>query len=218
MPLPNRRVLIVLGSLLGAMTLASGILLALEPRPISHFAAVPLQSVDQVQDRSQRLFDTAPVPVPERWSAIVIHDSGEVQGTPQSIVRQVRSLTEAYHFVVSNGQFGRDGQIEISDNWSLQRPRRYIRGVDHDEQFSARAIGICLIGDTQRQPLTEVQQRELLWLVRELQARFNIPPEQVWVSSSGSAVEPVASGAHGTPGSKFDDFNFRRQLLTERIP
>jgi hypothetical protein len=196
MPIPDRRVFIVLGTLLGAMTLASGLLLALEPGPVAARQGLALRSVDQPAETQRDLFDTEPPIVAQRYAAIVIRDSGTPGGGPNSAVNGL------YHFVIGNGQGTVNGAIIQNKRWSEQLPVPFpvVRGLD--AALTDKAIGICLIGDTNRQALTETQVQKLCWLVRQLQERFDIPAQRVLAPAN----------------RLFPQARLNRQLLTRRMP
>lgn len=196
MPIPDRRVLVVLVTLVGAMTLASSLLLALEPAPMSRRPAVQLRSVDQSAQRGDDLFETNPPVRAERFSAIVIHDSGTLAGSAETIGGGL-----GYHFVIGNGQDAPDGKIAAGPRWSRQLAGAFIDESADAAPANRRPIGICLIGDTNRQAPTKLQIQNLRWLVRQLQRRCQIPGDQV--------VTPA--------GRLFPHSRFGRQLLTSAL-
>ena len=178
------------------MTLASSLLLALEPAPISGRAGVPLRSVTRPDQTNRNLFETDPPLVEGRYSAVVIHDSGTLAGTADGLPGGL-----GYHFVIGNGEGSPDGEIVVSRRWSEQLAGVFPVDADQDEGYADGAIGICLIGDTGRQALTDRQMQQLRWLVTQLQSRLRIP---------GNQVVPPA-------GRLFPHARFGRQLLTTRI-
>jgi len=181
---PRRRTLIVLGSLMGAMTLASGMLLLLEPDG-GHGTnrAVTLSRFHRAKRATDTLFDTA-VPIRAgRWQAIVIHDSGTNHGSAATIDRAHRRLGRGelgYHFVINNGMDAPDGQIERGPRWRRQANGRYAVGGG-GEWLNNQAIGICMIGDLNHQPPTAAQERQLVWLVQHLQKRLAISGDRVYL-------------------------------------
>jgi hypothetical protein len=206
MHVPDRRTLIVLGALIGAMTLAGGVLLALEPRPATPAGSVLLSSVDKTVAPEKALFDTNPGIARGRWQAIVIHQSGYGSGSADSLGRAHEKAGLGglgYHFVIGNGDGMPDGQIEASFRWSRQMVGAYASGRNSDA-FNKQAIGICLIGDGNRKAPSSAQLRELVWLVRRLQQQCGIPADRV-----------VLQGPHtGTPPAKlFPVALLREQLL-----
>jgi len=193
---PNRRTAIVLTSLMAAMTFGAGLLLALEPSPVAPSPSARLVSMENVNDSRQVLFGTTAQPAP--WAGIVIHDSGSLEGSLTSIHKVHEKLGIGglgYHFVVGNGKGAADGQIEMGFRWQHQMAGAHSSG-EHADWFNRSAISICLVGDTDRQAPSEKQTRELLWLVRELQARFNIPSDRIYIqtgSGKGANLFPVTT-------------------------
>ncbi len=209
MPVPDRRVIIVLGSLLGAMTVASSLLLALEPRPQASGetgGAIQLQERHHPTNPAEALFATTTAIDASRWSGIVIHDSGTLGGTANDLAaahEQLNLEALGYHFVIDCGEDRTDGHVEIhvGRRWLEQTDGRFVNGKDRDQWVQPGTIGICVIGDTDRQAMTDQQQRQLVWLVRQLQSRIGIDGDGVNVPLAGRLF-PIAQ--------------LRNQLLTQR--
>ena len=203
----HRRTVIVLGALVVGMTLTSGLLLILEPGPVVPPVGITLQRTTP-SDRSEGpLFETASL---RDWQAIVIHDSGGTAGSYQTINQIHQRLGHSgngYHFVINNGTGRDDGAIEMGFRWEQQNVGAYIQGQEAD-WYNRHAIGICLIGDTQRQPLTQTQLNQLIWLVQQLQKRFGIAQEAVFVDV-GDSSEGVKLFPYGW---------FYHQLLDSPLP
>lgn len=185
------------------MSLASSVLLLLEPGPMASFGGVTLQSIDRGPTPSDdRLFDTAS---PRHdWQAIVIHDSGQPAGNAASLDQLHQQQGRGglgYHFVLNNGQGEADGLIEMGFRWQHQFAGAFVDGPDAD-WFNRNGIGICLVGDADDQRMTRDQLRELVWLVRQLQQTHNIPRDAIHVDV-GQAGNPEA----------FPHAWFRQQLL-----
>lgn len=184
--MPERRVFIVLSSLVGAMTLASTLLLALEP---TGSVGVPLQQINRSGNPAARLFATQK-PIDRRWTRIIIHDSGTLQGAVTDLAaahRQIGLDGAGYHFVIDNGAGDDNGQSDIhaTARWISQRDGAFLNAVDPHHRDQPQAIGICLIGDTRREPAGKMQLQQLAWLVQQLQGRLNIPASQVAQQTSG---------------------------------
>ena len=115
--------------------------------------------------------DRAPV-ASRRWRYIVVHNSGTRQGNAKAFDyyhRYVRKMPNglAYHFVIGNGTSTGDGQIEIGDRW-----RRQINGGHvHSDYLNNIALGICLVGDFNRDVPTRNQLAACEELVRYLRQR-----------------------------------------------
>jgi len=116
---------------------------------------------------------------PRQWRWIVIHHSGTPEGSAAAFDRYHREVKGwedlAYHFVIGNGRGSPDGQIEPSARWLEQRPGAHAGDVEHND----RGIGICLVGDFERERPTQAQLASLRSLVRSLMDAFGIPPERI---------------------------------------
>jgi hypothetical protein len=115
--------------------------------------------------------DRAPV-ASRRWRYIVVHNSATRQGSAKAFEyyhRNVRKMPNglAYHFVIGNGTSTGDGQIEIGNRW-----RRQINGGHvHSDYLNNIALGICLVGDYNRDQPTRRQLEATEELIRYLRQR-----------------------------------------------
>ena len=107
-----------------------------------------------------------------RWQFIVVHNSGSRQGSAKVFDyyhRRVRKMKNgmAYHFVIGNGRSTGNGQIEIGDRW-----RRQINGGHvHSDYLNNIAIGICLVGDFNRDQPNKAQMESCEELIKYLRQR-----------------------------------------------
>jgi len=107
-----------------------------------------------------------------RWKFVIVHNSGTRQGNARAFDyyhRRVRRMQNgmAYHFVVGNGTSSGDGQIEIGDRW-----RRQINGGHvHSDYLNNISLGICLVGDFNRDRPTKAQLEATEELVKYLRER-----------------------------------------------
>jgi N-acetylmuramoyl-L-alanine amidase-like protein len=107
-----------------------------------------------------------------RWQFIVVHNSGTRQGNAAVFDyyhRHVRRMRNglAYHFVIGNGTSTGDGQIEVGDRW-----RRQINGGHvHSDYLNNISLGICLVGDFNRDQPTRAQLEACEELIRYLWQR-----------------------------------------------
>jgi N-acetylmuramoyl-L-alanine amidase len=107
-----------------------------------------------------------------RWKFIIVHNSGTRQGSARVFDyyhRRVRRMRNglAYHFVIGNGTSTRNGQIEIGDRWIHQ-----IRGGHvHSDYMNNIGLGICLVGDFNRDQPTRAQLEACEELIKYLQER-----------------------------------------------
>ncbi|MBA3831973.1 MAG: N-acetylmuramoyl-L-alanine amidase [Chthoniobacterales bacterium] len=119
--------------------------------------------------RSQ--IDRAPV-LRERWRFIIVHNSGTRQGNARIFDyyhRHVRRMQNglAYHFVIGNGTSSGDGEIEVGDRWT----RQINGGHVHSDYLNNISLGICLVGDFNRDQPTRAQLASCEELIRYLRAR-----------------------------------------------
>ncbi len=202
--MPDKRTLSVLGALVTGMTVTSVLLLILEPGPVAPVSGVTLRSVDQRADPQRKLFSPAQM---HAWQAIVIHDSGALEGSSRTLNHAHEQAGRGglgYHFVVNNGSMEDDGLIEIGFRWQRQFAGAYVDPSDGD-WYNRHAIGVCLIGDADRRKFSGTQLDKTLWLVQQLQRRFGIPKERVFVDVGRTP---------GQPARLFPYAWFEQQLLT----
>ncbi len=203
---PNPRTLVVLGSLVAGMTLTALLLIVLVPGPVAPLGGAILQQTDARQDSEAGLFG---VTRERDWQAIVIHDSGSMSGSAESLNELHERLGRGglgYHMVVNNGTGEADGTIELGFRWREQFDGAYLDTGNRPEVaawYHGHAIGICVVGDVDQQSLTEKQFQELLWLVQTLQDRYGIDSEHVYVDM----------GADPEPARRFPYAAFRDKLL-----
>ena len=107
-----------------------------------------------------------------RWKYIVVHNSGTRQGNARIFDyyhRHVRRMPNglAYHFVIGNGTSSGDGLIEIGNRWVIQLAGGHV----HSDYLNYISIGICLVGDFNRDLPTRAQYDALDELIRYLRQR-----------------------------------------------
>jgi hypothetical protein len=107
-----------------------------------------------------------------RWRYIAIHNSGTRQGNARAFDyyhRRVRHMQNglAYHFVIGNGSSSGDGEIEIGNRWRQQLQGGHV----HSDHLNNISLGICLVGDFNRDEPTNRQLEALTELVRYLRQR-----------------------------------------------
>ncbi len=115
--------------------------------------------------------DRAPV-LRERWRFIIVHNSGTRQGNARIFDyyhRHVRRMQNglAYHFVIGNGTSSGDGEIEVGNRWT----RQINGGHVHSDYLNNISLGICLVGDFNRDQPTRAQLASAEELIRYLRAR-----------------------------------------------
>ncbi len=107
-----------------------------------------------------------------RWKFVIVHNSGTRQGNAKAFDyyhKRVRRMQNgmAYHFVVGNGTSSGNGAIEIGDRW-----RRQINGGHvHSDYLNNISLGICLVGDFNRDRPTKAQMEATEELIKYLRER-----------------------------------------------
>jgi len=114
------------------------------------------------------------------WKYIVIHHSATDTGNSKRFDyfhRKIRHMPRgmAYHFVIGNGKGLGDGDIELGSRWTLQQPGGHVR----QNKYNNIALGICLVGNSEKNLPTKKQIASLIDLVRYLQLKFSIPRGRV---------------------------------------
>ena len=206
---PSRRTQIVFASFALAMTGAMAVLAIDAPRQAGGFPLTNITPLeDQPADGDHLLLANQADLDRNRWSGIVVHHLGEPFGTAESVHRQHLSWDYqglGYHFLIGNGNGLSDGEVHVGYRWIEQFPGAHVVG-DAGTEHNARSIGICLIGNGDRQPFTDRQIKHLTRLVQRLQQELGLGPEQVHLHRH--LTDRVTS-----PGRLFPEAQFRASLL-----
>ena len=144
-----------------------------------------------------------------RWQYIVIHHSATAKGNAARFDYYHKKTKGweyglAYHFVIGNGSFSGDGELEVANRWKKQ-----IHGA-HTANMNCNhvAIGICLVGDFENGGTpTENQFESLVSLVQYLSRKYNIP------SSNILEHKHVHQKATACPGKNFPFAELKTRLL-----
>lgn len=103
----------------------------------------------------------------------------------------------AYHFVIGNGTSTKNGQIEVGERW-----RRQINGGHvHSDYLNNIALGICLVGDFNRDLPTRSQYEALQELVIFLRKRVGRVDRQLSIVKAHKEINPVPTDC---PGNRFN--------------
>ncbi len=190
------------------MTLVSGLMLFLGGQaPATQGALIATSTTLAESDRESNLLRTARPIDRSRWQSIVIHHSGSPAGDPQALhKRHVADGLDGlgYHFVLGNGNGMADGVINVSHRWNEQIPGQHAIG-ENAAWLNDRAIAICLIGNGDARPFTDVQVSRLVQLVQALQREFGISANRVYLHRDVADVR--------SPGQYFPAASFREQLV-----
>jgi len=180
------------------MTIASGLLMWLEPRPMAPAGGLALAALDTTPAGIESIFQTRQAVVDDRWSKIIVHHSGQQMGSAESIGELHQALGYyglGYHFVIGNGSGAEDGLIQVGYRWMDQL----------DGEYVPRAISVCIVGNGDQAPPTSAQMEQLTRLVTALQARTGIEPQNVLLHSDVAQTT--------SPGRFFPASRFRTHLI-----
>jgi len=149
-----------------------------------------------------------------RWEGIVIHHTVTEYGSASFIDRlhRDRGFDElGYHFVITNGEGGRNGKIEVGSRWRKQKHGAHCRVNPHDDNYwNEHTIGIGLIGNFEKKRPTNAQYDALARLVKFLQNRYNIPTSKVIGHGNVPGAKTLC------PGKQFSFWELRRRLQNQR--
>lgn len=156
--------------------------------------------------RVQRAIDRAKVQ-PGRWKEIVLHHSATHTGTVSSMDRYHRNVRRmenglAYHFVIGNGQGLGNGEIAIGARWTRQLNGGHVIS----EAQNQVSLGICLVGNFDKEKPTAKQMEALRALVRALLVRCKLPPSAVHTHQQVNALPTRC------PGRNFPTAEFLKSL------
>jgi LysM repeat protein len=143
----------------------------------------------------------------DQWTSIVIHHSGTEVGSARGMDNYHRNQRRmenglAYHFVIGNGRGMGDGEIHVGNRWKRQLEGGHLASYAQNQV----SIGICLVGDFEKQVPTAKQLESLEALVRHLQTTLNLPV-------SSFTTHRLAHPRHTLcPGKRFPTQEFQRRL------
>ena len=133
-----------------------------------------------------------------RWRNIVVHNSGTRQGNAKIFDYyhlHTRHMPNglAYHFVIGNGSSSGDGEIEIGGRWTKQLDGGHV----HSDFLNHISLGICLVGDFNRDQPTKAQLAALDELIRYLRTRVGKFDGHVAVVWAHREINPVPTDCPG---------------------
>ncbi len=168
-------------------------------RPELPLATTSLETEVARWTATERLLLYPPAPA-RAWQYIVLHHSASEADSLETIDRFHREVRGwdgcGYHFVIGNGTYSGDGEIEVSRRWLEQKHGAHTKVAGHPE-YNRYGIGICLVGNLEQHPPTEKQVAAARALVQYLMARYEIPPSRVTVH------RVLAGGRTACPGRYF---------------
>ena len=155
---------------------------AIEPKNSGGLEVKALKQLDSIR-------------VASGWKHIVIHHTATPSATAKGIDRYHREQRHmengmAYHFLIGNGKGMKDGEIFIGERW-----KRQIQGGHLAiEALNQSSIGICLVGNFERKPPTELQLKSLRALTEKLRGLSHLPSSAV---TTHRAIHPQHTSCPG---------------------
>ena len=219
-PVSQKRVAVVLASLVGTMTVSAGLLLALERGPSGNpTVGAATGQITTAIANMQRPF------MPAAWQHVVIYQSGDTSGAAvnpnenlsrSGLAGPIPSRTGTFHFVVNSpaslrGASEIEGTIEAGQAWQMQT-----LGAPHatwsDPRYAPlgyyqRAIGVCMVGNVDRGAYTSVQLDQMVILLKKLQEKTGIGADKIRFQWE---LQPYA--AYATPAQKQFAASLRQRL------
>lgn len=109
----------------------------------------------------------------EKTTMIVVHHSGTDSGNVESFRRYHVDTNGwddvGYHYVITNGNGGPDGEIQTGRDEELQGAHAANSGPNRN----ACSVGICLVG---KDKFTDLQKEALITKLAELCIKYDIDP------------------------------------------
>jgi len=190
-PVSQKRVAVVLASLVGTMTISAGVLLLMEGGALG--TNVPGAFVAE----SSQMTPAASLQA-KPWNYIIIYESADMSARADSLAegvvtggsdphKSVRPKAN-FHFVIDSetswNEKRRDGMLQVGTSWDQQEPGApYASWPDvrsHSFTPYTNAVGICVASDVNRgHNVSEAQRQTLIEVVQKLQKSYNIPKENV---------------------------------------
>jgi hypothetical protein len=136
-----------------------------------------------------------------RWQYIIVHNSGTRQGNARIFAnyhKNVRKMKNglAYHFVIGNGTSSGDGEIEIGPRWTRQINGGHVAS----DYLNNIAIGICFVGDFNRDVPTKAQLAALEEIIKYLRKRVGRSKGKVLIVKAHREINPKPTDC---PGNRF---------------
>jgi len=109
------------------------------------------------------------------WKYIVLHHSATQAGSVKAFHKYHTEQGYggiAYHFVIGNGKGMNDGEVQETFRWKQQISGTHV--TIHSWEYNVFGIGICLVGNFQKQKPTKAQLRALKKLIAKLKQQHDI--------------------------------------------
>lgn len=148
---------------------------------------------------------------PGRWQRIVLHHSATPEATIKAMNQyhlKQRHMENglAYHFVIGNGRGMRDGEIYVGNRWKKQLDGGHLASAAQNRT----SLGICLVGNFDREVPTPRQMQSLTALVAALQKRCGLSDQAVVTHQQINVTSTRC------PGKRFPMESFLHSLAKAR--
>ncbi len=136
-----------------------------------------------------------------RWKYIIVHNSGTRSGNAHVFDiyhRRVRKMVHglAYHFVIGNGHSSGDGEVEVGRRWVDQLNGGHVAS----DYLNDISLGICLVGDYNRDLPTKNQIAALQELITCLRLRVGKAQGKSAIVYAHKEINPRPTDC---PGKRF---------------
>jgi hypothetical protein len=145
-----------------------------------------------------------------RWKYIIVHNSGTRSGNAHIFDiyhRRVRKMVHglAYHFVIGNGHSSGDGEVEVGHRWTAQLNGGHVAS----DYLNDISLGICLVGDYNRDLPTKNQAAALQELIMCLRLRVGKTQGHSAIVCAHKEINPRPTDC---PGKRFP-YHWLHQLF-----
>lgn len=155
--------------------------------------------------------------ISKRWTSVVVHHSANEKASPEAMRNyhmNQRGWDElGYHFVIGNGVAYGDGQVYVGNRWKKQMTGAHCKTPGN--QYNEHGIGICLIGDLQKNRPTAKQMDSLARLVAFLTNQCGIPRSRV-LTHGGITGKTACPGRHFSLRALFNRMDAGRLSASSR--
>lgn len=153
----------------------------------------------------------------KRWKCVVIHHSANRTDTPagmRAFHMNKRGWDElGYHFVIGNGVNYGDGKVYVGQRWKQQMHGAHTKVPGN--YYNNHGIGICLIGNFERERPTARQLDSLAKLLSFLSQRCGIPRSKL-LTHGGVTGKTACPGRHFSMQAVLRKMNSSRYAWARR--
>jgi len=151
-----------------------------------------------------------PLHLEHKWTAVVIHHSGTDNGNVAIFDKWHRQDKHwegvGYDFVIGNGTDSTDGAVEVTFRWRNQMVGAHCGGTSGN-WANKYSVGICLVGNFNKNYPTSRQMRSLVKLIGFLQGRYGISTGRIYGHNTTPGARPTEC-----PGRNFSIAALKRVL------